>query len=299
LSKNKPNYSPGRPPDKKGSTRISHKKKPTTAFQRLTELVKWVDLIIEVLDGRLPLSTRHPASKDIFGNRPRLIVYSKSDLSDLNKLRAHVKAFNASSVNERAVILNLKGRGSNQAPFFEAALALTRSKREGLEKKGLLPRAMRAIVVGIPNVGKSSLINWFVGAKKAKTGDMPGVTKGTQWIKVHPEIELLDTPGILPPTLFSGEILLRLALLNLLPQDSYDNLEVANQGVLFLQKLYPAALEAYQPGLSETEMPMYYMAEARNYLANHGRVDDLRAANIFLRDLRDGKLGEITLDFIA
>ena len=189
------------------------------------------------------------------------------------------------TTKELAVVLNLKGKGSNPQAFFEAALELTREKRESLVRKGLLPRPMRAMVVGIPNVGKSSLINWFVGSKKARTGDMPGVTRGNQWIKVHPELELLDTPGILPPTLFSGETMTRLALLNLVPQDSYDTLDIANLGATIMQSKYPKRLESYLEGLSTCDSPMYYMAEKKKFLANHGRIDDLRAANIFLREI--------------
>ena len=291
---------PGQPADKKGPAGSVRKKKASTPFQRLTELTKWVDLVIEVLDGRLPLSTRHPASREIFGNRPRLLVISKSDISDSDKIKAYIKRLNAQAetTKELAVVLNLKGKGSNPQAFFEAALELTREKRESLVRKGLLPRPMRAMVVGIPNVGKSSLINWFVGSKKARTGDMPGVTRGNQWIKVHPELELLDTPGILPPTLFSGETMTRLALLNLVPQDSYDTLDIANLGATIMQSKYPKRPESYLEGLSTCDSPMYYMAEKKKFLANHGRIDDLRAANIFLRDIRDAKLGPITLDTV-
>ncbi len=200
-----------------------------TPFQRLTELVKWVDVVIEVLDGRLPISTRHPSSDQIFGNKPRLTIFSKLDLADAGRLQLLTKDGYESDDPEklqRSIILSLKARES-KGKFIEAALAVTALKRQSLERKGLLPRPMRAIVVGIPNVGKSSLINWFVGQKRTKVGDMPGVTKGTQWIRVDPQLELLDTPGILPPVALSPDTHNRLAFLNLLPASSYNTEEIS------------------------------------------------------------------------
>jgi ribosome biogenesis GTPase A len=312
---------------------VRNKPKPaSTPFQRLTEIVKWVDLVIEVLDGRLPETTRHPASRDIFGKKPRVIIYSKSDLSDRDKLRAFVKSVEAqisASANANAgsdldletdldSATEIDSKGSGQAPrypekrlildlksmahkntFIEAAIAVTASKREALARKGLLQRPMRACVVGIPNVGKSSLINWFVGRKKAKTGDSPGVTRGTQWIRVHPQLEMLDTPGILPANLFNAEERQRLALLNLLPAEGYDNVEIAKFGLMLMKKYYPKRLETYLEGLSQIEDGLDYIAEKKHYLGNGGRLDHYRAATIFLRDLRAGKLGEVTFDNLS
>lgn len=279
---------------------IKKPKAASTPFQRLTEIVKWVDLVIEVLDGRLPETTRHPASRDIFGNKPRVLIYSKSDLSDGDKLRAFVKAASEQEQKgppEKRLILDLKSM-AHKNTFIEAALAVTAEKRAALAKKGLLERPMRACVVGIPNVGKSSLINWFVGRKKAKTGDSPGVTRGTQWIRVHPQLEMLDTPGILPANLFSPEERQRLALLNLLPAEGYDNLEIAKFGLMLMRKYYPNRLETYLPGLSTYEDGLDYIAEKKHYLVFGGRLDHYRAATIFLRDLRAGKLGDITFDHL-
>lgn len=253
-------------------------------------------MIIEVMDGRLPQSTRHPASVEIFGNKPRLLIYSKSDLSDMTKLKAFVAA-QETEPNTKVLILDLKS-AAHKNTFIEAALAITAEKRAALSRKGLLPRPVRACVVGIPNVGKSSLINWFVGRKRARVGDMPGVTRGTQWIRVHPQLELLDTPGILPPTLFGPETRRRLAFLNLVPADSYDTVEAAHFGLMMMRKYYPRRLEAYEEGLSADMDGLDYIAERRNYLVHGGKLDEIRAANIFLRDVRAGKLGNITLDHI-
>jgi ribosome biogenesis GTPase A len=283
-----------------GSAAVKKAPRPTatTAFQRLTELVKWVDLVIEVLDGRLPLSTRHPSSQQIFGNKPRLTIFSKLDLSDAHRLESLTsEGFENDDPDNfhRSLILSLKSRES-KGKFIEAALSVTALKRQALEKRGILPRPMRACVVGIPNVGKSSLINWFIGQKRTKVGDMPGVTKGTQWIRVDPQLEMLDTPGILPPTALSGETHNRLSFLNLVPPSSYDTEEVAQFGITTMQRLYPQRLEEYCKGLAEAQQSLTHIAEVRRYLSSGARLDELRAANIFLRDVRDGKLGRLTID---
>jgi len=274
------------------------KKEPSTAFQRLTELIKWVDLVIEVLDGRLPISTKHPSSQQIFGNKPRLTIYSKLDLSDADRLKFLTKDnFECDDVDNyhRSLILSLKSRES-KSKFIESALAVTAVKRQALERKGILPRPMRACVVGIPNVGKSSLINWFIGQKRTRTGDMPGVTKGTQWIRVDPQLEMLDTPGILPPTALGAETHNRLAFLNLVPPSTYNGEEIVQFGIATMQRLYPERLEEYCKGLAEAQQGLTHIAEVRRYLSSGARLDELRAANIFLRDVRDGKLGRLTLD---
>lgn len=283
----------------------AYKKPASTAFQRLTELVKWVDLVIEVLDGRLPVSTKHPKSEEIFGSRPRLIIYSKSDLADATRLKRYVKRLNEEYASPewrgapvKAVVLCLKGR-ENKTTFVEAALSLTKPKRDTLERRGLLPRPMRACVVGIPNVGKSSLINWFIGKKHAKVGDSPGVTKGTQWIRVHPDLEMLDTPGILPPNLFGEETMAKLSVLNLVPGDTYDPLTAAQVGIKLLKRHYVARLEEYVSGLPESENALEHIAKRKGFLAKGAKPDERRAANTFLHDIRDGKLGDLTLDDIG
>ena len=187
----------------KGPSKGPPKGPPRTAFQLLQQQLKWVDLIFEVLDARAPLSSRHPKHSEIFGNKPRLIFLTKDDLADPRASKEWAKKL--SSENEKAIVLCLKDR-RRQPEVVNMALELSQEKLKQIEAKGLLPRPVRICVVGMPNTGKSSLINWLIGKKQVKVADRPGVTRGPQWIRVHPKLELLDTPGILPPNITSPGI---------------------------------------------------------------------------------------------
>ncbi|HEY9772191.1 MAG TPA: ribosome biogenesis GTPase YlqF [Planktothrix sp.] len=265
-----------------------------TAFQILQEQLKYVDVVIEVLDARAPLSSRHPRSKDIFGAKPRILVVTKEDLGDPVLIRHWVKQFNEEGEDGKALALSLK-TDKNKEKVFNLVLAMTKEKREQLAAKGLLPRSMRLCVVGMPNVGKSSLINWLIGQKKTKVGNRPGVTKGAQWVRVHPQIELLDTPGILPAFSFSHEVSNKLAFFNLLPESAYDSEEIAERGLEQLRAQYPDLLKSYI-SQDQCALSLDEIARARNFLTTGGKLDRVRAANVFLADVRNGKLGRVTLD---
>lgn len=276
------------------SDRPRQKKGPRTAFQHLQNLSKWVDLIIEVLDARVPVSTRHPNADSIFGNRPRIFVLTKEDLSDSESTRVMMNNLSAKTGID-SILVSLK-RGSGKDKIINMVLEATREKQESLKRKGILPRPMRICVVGLPNVGKSSLINWLIGRKKTKTGNRPGITQGTQWVRVHPQLELLDTPGILPATEFSGSIKQKLAAMNLIPQNNYKIEPVAEDTLKLLLEKYPDLVESYMSGIEEAEDGFTFMAQKRNLLGPKAVPDRLRACSIFLAELRDGKLGRITLD---
>ena len=265
-----------------------------TPFQHIQELAKWVDLVIEVLDSRLPLSTRHPNAQEIFGKKPRIFVLTKEDLADVEKTRELANRLSEES-GAGSAIVSLK-RSSGRDKIVNMALDITAGKMEALAKKGILPRPMRVCVVGLPNVGKSSLINWLIGRKKTKTGNKPGITQGTQWVRVHPKLELLDTPGILPAFSYDHQVRAKLAVLNLVPQSSYNFEEAAQDAFKYMQLEYPDLLESYIPGLGESEDGFIYLAEKRNLLGPKASFDRTRACSIFLSELRDGKLGRITLD---
>ncbi len=273
-----------------------------TAFKSLQETLKWVDLVIEVLDARAPLSSRHPNGQEIFGHKPRLVVLSKEDLADSNKVRDWLALMTTQSQSQEKPIspnsvlsLSLKTQ-KNRGRILDIALQLTAEKRAARKVKGLLPRPMRAVVVGMPNVGKSSLINWMIGKNKAKAANKPGVTRGPQWVRVHPEIELLDTPGFLPPASLTEEVRLKLALLNLIPETTYDAEEISRHGLGMLKKIYPTLIEQYMPDSELNSVSLEDLATLRHFLTHGGKLDTARAASTFLSDLRNGRLGRMTLD---
>lgn len=219
-----------------------------TAFQLLQQQLKWVDIIFEVLDARAPFSSRHPRHSEIFGNKPRLIFLTKDDLADPKLSREWAKKL--SSGSEKAIVLCLKDR-RRQPEVVNMALELAQDKLKQIEAKGLLPRPVRICVVGMPNTGKSSLINWLIGKKQVKVADRPGVTRGPQWIRVHPKLELLDTPGILPPQISNRNVGEKLGIFNLAPAGAYAPEELADRAIAELQKRYPGMLERYLPEMAE------------------------------------------------
>ncbi|HEY9793819.1 MAG TPA: ribosome biogenesis GTPase YlqF [Candidatus Obscuribacterales bacterium] len=265
-------------------------------MSRLQTQLQAVDLLFEVRDARLPVSSVHPKTAELFGNKQKIIVFAKQDLADPDALKQWIDKL-SSGGGQQALALSFKLQ-KGQDKLVAASLKLTEEKRRAQERKGLLPRPMRACVVGLPNVGKSTLINWLTGRHKAQTGDRPGITRGTQWVRVHPQLELLDTPGILPPVQFSGEIALKLALCNILPQDHFDHMEVAEYGLARVSKQAPEALEVYGNELVENGATLENLARARSCLAAGGKLDMRKAASIFINDFRAGKLGRYVLDTI-
>ncbi len=267
-----------------------------TAFQHFQEQLKYVDLVIEICDGRVPFSSRHPRSEEIFGSKARILLLTKEDLADPLLIKEWLTIFASEEGQRQAKTLSLSLKEQkHKSRIFELVLELTKEKRAQLAAKGILPRPSRICVVGMPNVGKSSLINWLIGQKKAKVGNKPGVTKGAQWVRVHPDIELLDTPGILPAFSFSPSVALKLALFNLMPENTYDVVEIATNGIALMKSRYPKRLETYISQDSDS-LNLEGIARKRNLLITGGRLDTVRAANIFVRDLRDAKLGRVTLD---
>lgn len=264
----------------------------STPLAKIREQLKVVDLLFEVRDARLPESSAHPASKELFGNKPKVLVLAKYDLADHESVARWIRTFEQEP-ECRAIALSLKNsKGKNK--LLDIALDLTAAKREAHKRKGLLPRPIRVCVVGLPNVGKSSLINWLIGIKKAPVADRPGVTRGAHWVRVHQQIELLDTPGILPPVMFKGEQAAKLALCNIVPGDHYDVHEVAEKALTWLTRA-PSGLAAY--GLAKgVDATLEDVARARSCLGPGGKFDLKRAAAIVISDFRAGKLGPVVLD---
>lgn len=264
-----------------------------TAFERVLELVKLVDLIVEVGDARAPLSSRHPNADKLFANKPRMTVLTKLDLARASACKKWLKHL-AEAGDKEALALSLKS-GKGKEDFISAVLAKTADKQKRLTEKGLLPRPVRICVVGMPNVGKSSLINWLVGKRHMKVGDRPGITKAPQWLRLHRQIELLDTPGVLPSRAFDRDTLVKLALLNLVTESNYDSQEVAAEA---LARFHSEHIEDISTYFGPEGNSLESLAKKRNFLTQGGKLDTRRAAQAFLTDLREGKLGKVMLDSI-
>ena len=266
----------------------------TKAKRMMQENIKLIDLIIELVDARVPLSSRNPDIDELGKNKARLIILNKSDLAEERWNEAWTeyfkkKGFHVVKVNSR------KGGGlkSVQSVIQEACKA----KIERDRKRGILNRPVRAMVVGIPNVGKSTFINSFAGKACAKTGNKPGVTKGNQWIRLNKSLELLDTPGILWPKFEDQVVGIRLALIGSINDEILNKDELALELIRFLQKKYPNVLEdKYQTDASDAVGILNQIAKARACLSKGGELDLAKASRLLIDDFRSGKLGKITLE---
>lgn len=267
----------------------------TKARRMMQEDMKLIDLVIELVDARVPLSSRNPDIDELGKNKARLILLNKSDLSDdaANEKWARYfqeKGFFVAKINSKSGA----GVKSLQGIILEAC----KEKIERDRRRGIKNRPIRAMVVGIPNVGKSTFINTFAGRACAKTGNKPGVTKGKQWIRLNKNVELLDTPGILWPKFEDQAVGVRLAFIGSIKDDI---LNIDELSLLLIENLctrYPGALtERY--GISEEGKPVAVLeavAESRNCILKGQELDYSKAAGILLDDFRSGKLGRITLE---
>ncbi|QAY65583.1 ribosome biogenesis GTPase YlqF [Paenibacillus protaetiae] len=274
----------------------------TRAKRQIQEKLKLIDIAIELLDARVPISSRNPMVDEILGGKPRLIVLNKSDLADPKATEQWVKFFEAEG-HQCAVVDSSTGTRVGDIPL--KAKQILHEKIERQIAKGMNPRAIRGLIVGIPNVGKSTLINRLAGRNIAATGDRPGVTKGQQWIKVGTEMELLDTPGILWPKFEDQVVGYRLAITGAIKEQILNVEDIAFTAVKELSARYwPTLSERFgltQPpkdieDADEIVRVMEEIGRKRGALMGGGRVDLEKASGIILRELRAGKLGRITLE---
>lgn len=267
----------------------------TKARRMMQENIKLIDLIIELVDARIPLSSRNPDIDDLGKGKARLILLNKADLAEDRLNDEWITYFKEKGCS--AVKVNSKKGGgikSIQSHIQEAC----REKTERDRKRGILNRPVRAMVVGIPNVGKSTFINALAGKACAKTGNKPGVTKGKQWIRLNKNVELLDTPGILWPKFEDQEVGLKLAFIGSIKDEILQTEELASELVKFMVRRYPGVLEEkYQ--VRETADAygcLSDIARNRHCLVRGSELDTEKAAAILLDDFRGGRLGRITLE---
>lgn len=271
-----------------------HMKKATRMME---DSLRLVDAVVELRDARIPNSSRNPDVERIVGSKPRLIVLNRADQADAAATALWKKAL----TGEGALALEMdckSGRGVNAFPA--AARSLLKEKIERAEAKGQVGKALRFMVLGVPNVGKSSFINRLAGRKAAETSDRPGVTRGKLWITLNGGILLLDTPGILWPKFESPEVGYSLAWTGAINDNILDVELVACRLLERLRELYPGAIEARYKFTPDPEAPGYELLEAaarkRGFLISGGEVNTERMAHVLLDEFREGKLGRMTLE---
>lgn len=265
--------------------------------RQIKEDLKLVDVIIELLDARIPFSSRNPDINTITGGKPRLIVLNKSDLADPVLTRTWEGIFFKTGLPAVAVD-SLSGRGIRLVPVL--VQKLTAAKMAALASSGRRPRPARCMVVGIPNVGKSFFINRLAGRSVTKTEDRPGITRGRQWIRLAGGLDLMDTPGVLWPKFEDASVSFRLAATGAIKEDIYDMNTVAGNLLKWLSENYPHALrERYKLPEELPEGPeelLRAVGSRRGFLTAGGNADTLKAAQVVLKEFRGGKLGRFTLE---
>ena len=264
----------------------------TKAARQMEENLKKVDFVIEIRDARIPDSSRNPMLDGIIHTKPRLIILSKKDKADPKLTKEWITYLEKDNV--RVIALDLVHE-NYKAAIVQASKTLCASFIEKQKRRGIKPRALRAMVCGIPNVGKSTMINTLAKRKAAKTADKPGVTKSLQWIKLDKDLELLDTPGVLWPKFDDQQIGLKLALLGSIRDEVVTMDELAMFAVEWLMENNPSSLiETY--GIEIQDTPWHTLEQVaikRGYLQK-GQIDENRLMNSFVKDMRENKCGLMT-----
>lgn len=273
----------------------------TKAVRSMQEDIKLVDLVVEVLDARIPISSRNPDIDSLANNKARLVLLNKADLADNKYNEKWVAYFKDKGIT--ALLINAK-TGNGLKGIQAAVQEACKEKIQRDRKRGIKNRPVRAMVVGIPNVGKSTFINAYAGRACAKTGNKPGVTKGKQWIRLGKNLELLDTPGILWPKFESQIIGRNIAFIGSMNDQIIQIEELALDLIEVLEKLYPGILktryEEDTPIKIETEdtkvQMLYQICESRKCYKKGEEYDTEKAAALLMDDFRNGRLGRITLE---
>ncbi len=265
------------------------------AKREVQEKLKLVDFVIELVDARVPDSSQNPMLQEVLQNKPRMRVLMKKDLADPAITRLWMDRFETEGI--KSVAVDVQNKQDVQL-VIAAAKEMGKEKQEKLIKKGVRPRASRAMILGIPNVGKSTLINRLVNRKIAKTGDRPGVTTSQQWIKVKKDFELLDTPGILWPKFEDELVGYRLAAIGTIKDQLLPKEDIAAFIVNYLKEAYPSLLHERYGLEEENDMGVIFekIGGSRGCLEGGGRVNFEKTAEVIIRDLRSGRLGRLTLE---
>lgn len=268
----------------------------TKAKRQMQEDIKLIDLIIELVDARVPLSSRNPDIDEMGKNKSRLILLNKSDLADEKYNEKWTEYFKQKGF----YVVKVNARSGAGLKAIQGVIAQAcKEKIDRDRKRGILNRPIRAMVVGIPNVGKSTFINSYAGKACTKTGNKPGVTKGKQWIRLNKNLELLDTPGILWPKFEDQEVGKRLAFIGSIKDDILNLEELSLELLMYIRTWYPGLLQS-RYGVQEDEAALALLegiARNRKCILKGEELDYAKAAGILIEEFRSGKLGRITLEF--
>ena len=280
----------------------------TKARRMIEDQLKLVDLVIEIADARIPFSSRNPDIDTLISGKRRVLIFGKSDLADPVRTKSFLDGINDKNANNKAIAIDLRNRKDTDK-LNGIIREVCREKVEHDRKRGIINRPVKAMVLGIPNVGKSTLINAMAGKSSAKVGNKPGVTKGKQWISIGSNMLLLDTPGILWPKFEDRKAGIKLALIGSMPDDLFDRTELAYVLTDYLMNSYSGAIEkrysmdidlknrfSEHPGNDELSEIMGLLAAGKGLLKKGGEPDTDRAAAVLLDDFRSGKLGRISLE---
>lgn len=271
----------------------------TKALRKIKDNLRAVDLVAEIVDARLPMSSRNPDIDALVNNKPRIIILNKSDMSNPNATALWVNYYEKKNI--RTIVMDCK-TGKGVKLFLPAVRELMKPQIEKWESSGMVGRVIRIMIVGIPNVGKSSLINKLAGKNRAKAEDRPGVTRGNQWYTIDGNIELLDTPGVLWPKFDDPEVGEKLAFTGAV-KDRILDIELLAVRLLEVFQQCPNQYFVERFKLQNIELSEYtpyelleLVGRKRGMLVSGGEIDTLRAANVLLDEYRGGKLGKVTLE---
>ncbi len=263
------------------------------AERKLKEQLNLVDVVVEVADARIPLSSMYPDIKKLIGEKPRLIVFNKSDVADLEKTKQLVEKIKEE--HNCPILFTSNMDNKDITKIVNKIADLSKPAITKLVQKGLLPRPARAMIVGMPNVGKSSIINKLIRKTKTKTGAKAGVTRQQQWVRINPRVDLLDTPGIIPVKQVEQEKALKLAFVDSIGENAYELESIAAEFLKQMLEKYPDVVKS-RYNLSGDDITLESIAKNRNLVGQNSMPDTLRAASMLMNDFRDGRLGRLTLD---
>ncbi len=267
----------------------------TKAIRQMKEDIKLIDIVIELVDARIPSSSRNPDIDSLANNKSRLVILNKSDLADSDKTKEWMEYFKEKGFYVIAIDSRKKNSIKEVSKIIEKACE---KKRERDRKRGIKNRPIRAMVVGIPNVGKSTFINSYAGKAATKTGNKPGVTKGKQWIRLNKSVELLDTPGILWPKFEDRQVGFNLACIGSMNDNILDNSEIATGIIEFIINNYPSLVNNRYEVDEKNNLNdiITEIATKRNCIKKGQEIDYNKVYNLIIDEFRSGTIGRITLE---